>query len=89
MQLSEQIHCYCYGDSLHVRYIVMYTSFNRLYVIAENKYSAKHQTNILEWCDDPIIAMKYDTFKLHILTIKGNYDQLVLGEIFQEGFNIK
>ncbi|KAM3140752.1 hypothetical protein pb186bvf_007157 [Paramecium bursaria] len=88
-QCSEQIYCFAYGDSLHLRYITLYTSFDRLYVIAENKYNLTKHIQTIDWKDDSIIQMRFDTFKIHILTMNGQYSQLVLGEVFENNFKLR
>ncbi|CAD8072805.1 unnamed protein product [Paramecium primaurelia] len=83
-QLSEQIHQYAYGDSIHVRYVVLYTSYENLIIIAEDKYKLSVQIETLKWKNDPIISMKFQTFALHILTMEGEYIEIILSNLFQQ-----
>ncbi|CAD8065947.1 unnamed protein product [Paramecium sonneborni] len=83
-QLSEQIHQYAYGDSIHFRYVVLYTSYENLIIIAEDKYKLSVQIETLKWKRDPIISMKFQTFAVHILTMEGEYIEILLSNLFQQ-----
>lgn len=65
-----------------MRYIVLYTSFDNLIVIAEDKYKLTVSIETLKWKKDSIISMKYYSCALHILTITGEYIEIVLANIF-------
>lgn len=86
---DENISQQCCGDSIQIRYMVLYTTLNRLIVISEDKFTRELLSSTLSWPeDDQIIALKYksEQFKLHILTLKSNYCVLTLGLVFQSSF---
>jgi hypothetical protein len=46
---DEQIIAYAFGDSLHIRYMVLYTSEHVIRIITEEKYTLCRITHSLPW----------------------------------------
>lgn len=57
---DEVITNYEFGDSLHIRYMIFFTSRSQLLIIAESKYDLERVVKRLDWFPSaPPIQMKY------------------------------
>jgi hypothetical protein len=49
LKQNEYIKCFAFGESLHVRYMVLFTTLDHLVIIAEDIYSLEKVTSVLDW----------------------------------------